>query len=124
MTGEKSLELIKTAVAAMDDKKAINICIIDIRNISVIADYFIIASGSNPNQVKAIIDNVDEKLHESGFDEPKLEGYNQASWILMDYEDVVIHVLSEEDRAFYDIERVWRDGIIINPDEFRKQPVT
>lgn len=120
MTGEKSLELIKTAVAAMDDKKAMNICIIDISNISVIADYFIIASGSNPNQVKAIIDNVDEKLHESGFNEPKLEGYNQASWILMDYEDVVIHVLSEEDRAFYDIERVWRDGIIINPDEFRK----
>ena len=105
-----SKEMVKVMVAALQDKKAEDIRIIDISNVSVIADYFVIANGNNPNQVQAMVDNVEEQMYKSGFDDPKVEGYNSASWILLDYHDVILHVFSEEDRAFYNIERIWRDG--------------
>ena len=105
-----SKEMVKVMVAALQDKKAEDIRIIDISNVSVIADYFVIANGNNPNQIQAMVDNVEEQVYKSGFDDPKVEGYNSASWILLDYHDVILHVFSEEDRAFYNIERIWRDG--------------
>ncbi|MDY4742153.1 MAG: ribosome silencing factor [Lachnospira sp.] len=105
-----SKEMVKVMVAALQDKKAEDIRIIDISNVSVIADYFVIANGNNPNQIQAMVDNVEEQMYKSGFDDPKVEGYNSASWILLDYHDVILHVFSEEDRAFYNIERIWRDG--------------
>lgn len=105
-----SKEMVKVMVAALQDKKAEDIRIIDISNVSVIADYFVIANGNNPNQIQAMVDNVEEQMYKSGFDDPKVEGYNSASWILLDYQDVILHVFSEEDRAFYNIERIWRDG--------------
>ena len=91
-------------------KRAEDIRVIDISNVSVIADYFVIASGSNTNQIQAMVDNVEEEMFKAGFDNPKVEGYNTASWILLDYNDVIVHVFSEDDRAFYNIERIWRDG--------------
>ena len=106
----ETLELVKLAVDALKDKKAEDVRIIDIHEISTIADYFVIASGTNQNQVQAMVDNVEEQMYKSGFDDPKVEGYNSASWILLDYHDVILHVFSEEDRAFYNIERIWRDG--------------
>ncbi len=96
--------------AALDDKKGIDIKVIDISSISVIADYFIIAGGSNQNQVKAMADNVSDELAKNGFVNKKTEGYNTANWILMDYNDVVVHIFNQEDRLFYDLERIWRDG--------------
>ena len=105
-----SKEMVKVMVAALQDKKAEDIRIIDISNVSVIADYFVIANGNNPNQIQAMVDNVEEQMYKSGFDDPKVEGYNSASWILLDYHDVILHVFSEEDRAFYNIERIWQDG--------------
>ena len=105
-----SKEMVKVMVAALQDKKAEDIRIIDISNVSVLADYFVIANGNNPNQIQAMVDNVEEQMYKSGFDDPKVEGYNSASWILLDYHDVILHVFSEEDRAFYNIERIWRDG--------------
>ncbi len=114
---ERAKQMVKAAVKAMEDKKAEDIRIIDIRNVSVISDYFIIANGNNQNQVQAIVDNVDEQLHKAGFSEPKVEGYNTASWVLLDYNDVIIHVFSKEDRLFYNLERIWRDGKEINADE-------
>ena len=105
-----SKEMVKVMVAALQDKKAEDIRIIDISNVSVIADYFVIANGNNPNQIQAMVDNVEEQMYKSGFDDPKVEGYNTASWILLDYKDVIVHVFSEDDRAFYNIERIWRDG--------------
>ena len=105
-----SKEMVKVMVAALQDKKAEDIRIIDISNVSVIADYFVIANGNNPNQIQAMVDNVEEQMYKSGFDDPKVDGYNSASWILLDYHDVILHVFSEEDRAFYNIERIWRDG--------------
>ena len=90
MADSKSKEMVKAAIEAMKDKKAEDIRVIDISNVSVIADYFIIANGNNPNQVQAIVDNVEEQLYKAGFADPKVEGYNSASWILLDYEDVII----------------------------------
>lgn len=105
-----SLEMTKRAVAALEDKKAINVKVIDISEISVIADYFIIAGGTNKNQVQALSDNVIEALAKEGIEPKQTEGYNTANWILMDYNDVIIHVFNQEDRLFYDLERIWRDG--------------
>lgn len=112
----KAKEIVKIAVEAIKDKKGEDIRIIDISHVTVIADYFIIVSGNNANQVQAIVDNVDEQLHKAGYEERRVEGYNTASWILMDYSDVIIHVFSKEDRLFYDLERIWRDGIEIDAD--------
>lgn len=105
-----SKEMAKLAVKALEDKKALDIKVIDISTISVIADYFIIASGSNTNQVQAMSDNVDDELTKSGYHIKQLEGYKTANWILMDYNDIIIHIFSEEDRLFYDLERIWHDG--------------
>ena len=105
-----SKEMLKVIIDALQDKKAEDIRVIDISNVSVIADYFVIASGSNTNQIQAMVDNVEEEMFKAGFDDPKVEGYNTASWILLDYNDVIVHVFSEDDRAFYNIERIWRDG--------------
>ena len=105
-----SKEMLKVIIDALQDKKAEDIRVIDISNVSVIADYFVIASGSNTNQIQAMVDNVEEEMFKAGFDDPKVEGYNTASWILLDYKDVIVHVFSEDDRTFYNIERIWRDG--------------
>ena len=105
-----SKEMLKVIIDALQDKKAEDIRVIDISNVSVIADYFVIASGSNTNQIQAMVDNVEEEMFKAGFDNPKDEGYNTGSWILLDYNDVIVHVFSEDDRAFYNIERIWRDG--------------
>ena len=105
------------ATEALEDKKAIDIKIIDIREVSVIADYFIIASGSNKNQVQALADNVSEALGKAGYSRKQVEGYQSASWILMDYTDIIVHVFSEDDRLFYDLERIWRDGKHMSRDE-------
>ena len=102
--------MVKIAYDALDEKKAEDISIIDISGVTVIADYFLIASGANPNQVQALVDNVQEKLYKSGYECKQVEGYQGATWILLDYLDIVIHVFSREDRRFYDLERIWRDG--------------
>ena len=106
------------ACKAIDDKKGQDIKVIDIHNASVIADYFVIASGTNSNQVQAIVDNVEEQLGRAGFEAKQIEGNRNSSWILMDYGDVIVHVFDEENRLFYDLERIWRDGKVLEMDEF------
>lgn len=105
-----SKEMAKIAFEALDDKKGIDITVIDISEISVVADYFIIAGGNNENQVKSMADEVDEKLGKLGVTSNHVEGYNYANWILMDYGDVIVHIFNQDDRLFYDLERIWRDG--------------
>lgn len=112
-----SRQMTKLAIEALQDKKAINLKVLDITNVTVIADYFIIASGSNRNQVQALADNVEECLGKAGYVPKQIEGYKTANWVLMDYSDIIIHIFSEEDRLFYDLERIWRDGIDISPEE-------
>ena len=106
----KSLEMVKLAKTALEDKKAGDIKVIDISGVSVLADYFIIADGSNVNQVQAMVDNVDEVLGRAGYECKQMEGYGTGGWILMDYGDIIVHIFSREDRLFYDLERIWRDG--------------
>lgn len=116
MAEKNAKEMVKTAVAALQGKKGEDIRVIDISGVTVIADYFIIASGSNPNQVQALVDNVEEQMYKAGYDDPRVEGYNTASWVLLDYNDVIVHVFSQDDRLFYDLERIWRDGKEIDVD--------
>lgn len=113
MVLKNSKEMAKIAVAALEEKKAKDVKILDISDISVLADYFIIASGSNRNQVQAMADEVQEKLYKAGFESRQVEGYQTANWILMDYQDIIIHIFDEENRLFYDLERIWRDGSLV-----------
>ena len=111
-------EMVKLAITALEDKKGEDIRVIDIREVSVLADYFLIASGSNGNQVQAMADNVEEELGKAGYPCKQVEGYQSANWILMDYGDIIVHVFDKEDRLFYDLERIWRDGKIMEASEF------
>ena len=114
-----SKEMTTLGIKALEDKKGNDIRVIDIQDVSIIADYFIIASGSNRNQVQTMADNVEEVLGRAGYEPRQLEGYGTATWILMDYNDIIVHIFSEEDRLFYDLERIWRDGKNVDIDEFR-----
>lgn len=109
-------EMADIAVKALEEKKAIDIKVIDISHISTLADYFIIASGSNRSQVQAMADAVDEALDKTGVHARSTEGYQNANWILLDYGDIVVHLFDEENRLFYDLERIWRDGRVISPE--------
>jgi len=113
----KSKEMARIVCEALAEKKALDIKIINIEEISVLADYFIISSGSNRNQVQAMVDNVEEFMEKAGYRPRQIEGYQTAHWILMDYGDIVIHVFDEENRLFYDLERIWRDGKSLNVEE-------
>lgn len=109
-----SLETAKMAVKALDSKKALDIKVIKIQDISAIADYFVIATGTSSTHVKALADEVEVQLDESGISVSHVEGYRSNSWILLDYIDVVVHVFSDEAREYYDLERLWQDGEIID----------
>ena len=119
MTDAKKMALL--ARKALEDKKASDIKVIDIEQITTLADYFIIASGSNRNQVQAMADNVDEVLGKAGYQLKQTEGYSSANWILLDYGDIVIHLFDEENRLFYDLERIWRDGKVMDAKELKEE---
>lgn len=106
------------AIQALEEKKAEDIQIIDISEISAIADYFIIANGTNRSQIQALADSVEEKLGRAGVQFKQMEGYDTANWILMDFLDIVVHIFDKDNRAFYDLERIWRDGKQIPLSEF------
>lgn len=113
-------EIALMAVNALEDKKAEDIRIIDISKISTIADYFIIADGSNKSQIQAMADNVSEILARAGVTVRQIEGYQNANWILMDFQDIIIHIFDRENRLFYDLERIWRDGVLIEKETLAK----
>ena len=114
---EQAKEMVKIAVKALEDKTAEDVKIIDIGGVSTIADYFIIANGNNQNQLQAMRDAVEEDLYKAGYPVKQVEGNSNSSWILMDYTDIIVHVFSKEDRLFYDLERIWKDGKEISIDE-------
>ena len=103
-------KMAKIAYNALDEKKGEDIKIIDISGISVMADYFIIANGNSITQVQALVDNVEEKMNQSGFIMKRKEDNRSSTWVLLDFGDVVVHVFDNEDRLFYDLERIWSDG--------------
>lgn len=112
---DRSKDMARLVIKAMEDKKAENIKVIDISGISVLADYFIICNGNNQPQVEAITDNVIDSMGRAGFETKRIEGQHRSGWVLIDYSDVVVHVFSREDRLFYDLERIWRDGKVVDP---------
>lgn len=114
----KSNHMATLALQAMEEKKAEDIKIIDIQEISTIADYFIIASGNNRSQIQAICDEIEETLGRAGYSKKQSEGYDTANWILMDYGDIIVHIFDQQNRLFYDLERIWRDGKEISLEEF------
>ena len=118
---EESSKMTELVIDALEEKKAEDITILDISEISVLADYFVIADGNNRNQVQAMADSVEEALGRAGYEPKQIEGYQTANWILMDYKDVIIHVFSKEDRGFYDLERIWRDGKPVTIEEIRQE---
>lgn len=114
MENMKSKQMAQLVIQALEDKKAEDIKVIDISEVSVIADYFIIANGTNRSQIQALADNVDETLGKAGFPLKQMEGYQNANWVLLDFEDVIVHVFDKENRLFYDLERIWRDGKFVD----------
>ena len=118
---DKSREMTRLAIQALEDKKAEDIRIIDISQVSILADYFIIASGTNRSQIQAMTDNVSEVLGRSGTALRQVEGYDTANWILMDFGDIIVHIFDKENRLFYNLERIWQDGKQVELSEFLDQ---
>lgn len=113
----QSKEMARIAYNALSDKKGEDIKIIDITGISVLADYFIIANGNSDSQVNALVDNVEEELHKAGYPLRQREGQASGSWVLLDFGDIIVHVFDKENRLFYDLERIWKDGKDISVEE-------
>ena len=109
-------EMVRIACKALDDKKAKDIKIIDIHEVSVIADYFVIASGDSTTQIQAMINNVEEHMHKNGYAVKRVEGNKNSTWVLMDFGDALVHIFDKEDRLFYDLERIWADGKVLQAD--------
>ncbi len=105
-----SLELTKEAVKILDDKKALDIKAIKVRDLTIVADYFVIASASNTTHVKSLVDEVEFKLKEMGITPLRVEGYQSANWIVLDYGDVVVHIFYTETRDYYTLDKLWSDG--------------
>lgn len=98
---------VEQAIAAAEDKKAVDLVVLDLRKASAFADYFLIASGTNTRQVRAIADAVIESLAADGVKPAHVEGYDRSEWILLDYFDFIVHVFAPETRVFYGLERLW-----------------
>ena len=107
---EQSKMMLKLIYQALEDKKGEDIVMIDISQVSVLADYFVICSAGNDSQIQALVDNVDEKMHENGYQIRQQEGRNSGTWVLLDYGDVIVHIFERENRSFYNLERIWNDG--------------
>lgn len=116
LTSEQKRDAI---VAAAEDKKANYITEIDLRGKTLIADFFIICSGTSNIHIRAIADGIMESLEKQGTRQRRMEGYSEATWILLDYSDVIVHVMSEEQREFYGLEKLWKGNAMPSyaPDE-------
>jgi ribosome-associated protein len=108
-----TLELALTAAAAASDKQARDVVVLDVSEPLVICDYFVICSGSNDRQVRAIAEEVERACKEHGARALRREGEREAHWILLDFIDVVVHVFHQEEREYYDLERLWRDAPVV-----------
>ncbi|NLL06347.1 MAG: ribosome silencing factor [Clostridiaceae bacterium] len=104
--------LAEKIVQILEDKKAKEVKCINISEVTVIADYFVICSGTSIPHIKALADEIEIKMEEIDVELLRKEGYNSARWILLDYNSVVVHIFHEEDREFYNLERLWSDGVL------------
>lgn len=106
------------AIQACQEKKAEEISLLELEKDSgAFTDYFVVCSGSNPRQIQAICDEVEERLKKKGMRATHIEGYKQAEWVLLDYVDFVVHIFSEHARRYYDLERLWKSARKVEPAE-------
>lgn len=104
-------ETVKLALFCAEEKKALKTVVIDLRDIASFTEFFIITSGTNQRQVQAIADEINEQLKKQLSAKPvRIEGYNTAEWVLLDYGDFIVHIFEQKAREFYDLERLWRDA--------------
>lgn len=109
-------QITKVVYDAIDDKLGQDISIINVGKVSSLCDYFVIATASSQRQVKAIADNVEDELTKLGLEPRGKEGYDSQVWILLDYGDVIVHVFNEENRGFYNLEKLWKDAPYVDVD--------
>lgn len=114
-------ELLYTAVKAADDKRAEDIIVLNMKGISLIADYFIICHGNSDKQVQAIAREMKDKVEEMGYSVKRMEGFDEARWVLVDIGDIVAHIFHRDERSYYNLERLWGDAPVENvPSEFNQ----
>lgn len=106
----QSKELALAAARELDERKAQDIIVLDVQHLTIIADYFVIASGRSANQVRALSDDVDDKLSMLGEEPRRREGTSEGRWAVMDYGSVLVHIFHEQEREYYNLERLWTDG--------------
>ena len=114
MTENRSKQLLDVVLKAADDKLAQEIVALEVGHLTPVADYFVITHGKNEKQVQAIVDAIEEEVHKEGFEVKSIEGKDNARWILMDLNDVIVHVFYYEDREYYNLEKLWNDAPIVN----------
>lgn len=107
-------EVVNKIVKVLDSKKGKDITVMDISALTTMTEYFVIVTGGSDAQVKALCDNVEEELEKDGITPSNKEGYRSANWVLLGYDDVVVHIFRGDTREFYDLEHVWSDGINID----------
>ncbi|MBS2004240.1 MAG: ribosome silencing factor [Cyanobacteria bacterium SZAS LIN-5] len=108
------------AANAAEAKKSLSTVVLDVRQVTLIADYFVIAGGDSTNQVRAIVDSVDEELSKLGYRQRSIEGKADGRWVLLDYGDIIVHVLHEKERNFYKLEQFWNNGLIVPKVEWER----
>lgn len=106
----EAIEAAKIAQAALDDKMGQNIQVLDLRGLSNVAEFFVVASGNNVNHLRAMADEVEQKLFQAGVKMHHSEGYSGGTWILLDFGSILIHLFNKEERDFYGLEHVWSDA--------------
>ncbi len=111
-------DVLKNIVKTLDSKKAEEIDVIGIKDLTIIADYFVIATGTSTTHTKSLADEVEYQLKEKGINPTRTEGYNGANWILLDYSDIVVHIFYKETRQYYSLERLWADGNKVDIKQF------
>ncbi|MCQ9210069.1 ribosome silencing factor [Granulicatella seriolae] len=111
---KSSQELLQIVIAAADDKLAQEIVALDVRNLTPMADYFVIAHARNEKQMEAIVDEIEKVVEENGYTVKSIEGKDSGRWILVDLTDVIVHIFYYSERGFYNLEKLWSDAPIVN----------
>lgn len=113
-------KMVRIIYDALEEKKGEDIRVIDISGVSIIADYFIIANGGSKSQMGALVDNVEEQMEKAGYPLRQREGHGIGTWELLDFHDVIVHIFDKENRLFYNLERIWSDGVEIKMEDVKE----